>query len=170
MLPIDNNCYNEYIWGMAGKLVREIQQTKPFALLEEEAFLNLVRTSEFLQQRISELFKGYQLTPTQYNLLRILRGAGRDGITCSQAGERMVTHDPDVTRLMDRLEARRLILRERSREDRRVVVTRISDEGLALVNSLDQPIEASMKQHLGHLGRPKLEQLVDLLESLRGEA
>ncbi len=155
---------------MAGKLVREIQQTKPFALLEEEAFLNLARTSEVLQQRMSELFKSHQLTPTQYNLLRILRGAGRDGLTCSKAGERMVTHDPDITRLMDRLEARKLILRERSKEDRRVVVTRISDEGLDLVNSLDRPVEAFLKEHLGHLGRPKLEQLVELLESLRGEA
>ncbi len=154
---------------MAGKLSHEIRQTKPFALLEEEAFLNLARTSEQLQQKASELMKTYQLTGTQYNMLRILRGAGSEGVTCSQAGERMVTHDPDITRLLDRLEARKLILRERSREDRRVVVTRISNEGLELVNSMDAPVNGFMKKHLGHLGKQKLEQLIELLESLRGE-
>ncbi len=154
---------------MAGKLRQEIRQTRPFALLEEEAFLNLARTSEQLQQKISELMKAYQLTGTQYNMLRILRGAGSEGVTCSQAGERMVTHDPDITRLLDRLEARKLIVRERSREDRRVVVTRISAEGLGLVNSMDVPVNQFLKEHLGHLGKQKLEQLIELLESLRGE-
>src|SRR5262249_50541685 len=107
---------------MAGRLAKEIKQTKPFELPEEEAFLNLARTFEVLQQKASQALKPYELTPTQYNLLRILRGAGSEGITCSQAGERMVTHDPDVTRLMDRLEARKLVERQRSREDRRIVI------------------------------------------------
>ncbi len=125
---------------MAGQLAKEIRQNKPFASTEEEAFLNLARTFEVLQQRVSEALKPYQLTPTQYNVLRILRGAGPEGVTCSQAGERMVNHDPDMTRLLDRLEARKLVERARSLEDRRVVITRITKSGIDLVNSLDEPM------------------------------
>jgi DNA-binding MarR family transcriptional regulator len=154
---------------MAGRLAKEIQQTKPFAMVEEEALLNLVRTSEILQQRMSETLKLHRLTATQYNVLRILRGAGSEGVTCSQAGERMVTHDPDMTRLFDRLEARKFIERERSREDRRVVITRIARKGLDLVNSLDEPVNTKLKEQLGHVGKEKLRQLIDILEELRDE-
>src|SRR5439155_4499445 len=153
---------------MAGRLAKEIKQTKPFALLEEEAALNLYRTSEVLQQRLSETLKLHQLTATQYNILRILRGAGPDGVTCSQASERMVNHDPDVTRLLDRMEARKLVERERSRQDRRVVITRITKKGLELVNSLDEPMKTMLKKQFGHIEKRKLEQLIDILESLRG--
>jgi DNA-binding MarR family transcriptional regulator len=111
---------------VSGKLAKEIKQSKPFRSREEEAFLNLARTHEVLAARVAELLKPYQLTPTQYNMLRILRGAGAEGLTCSQATERMLTADPDVTRLLDRMEAQELIRRERSKEDRRVVVTRIT--------------------------------------------
>ena len=111
---------------MSGKLTKELGQTKPFALREEEAFLNLARTFEFLQQQLADLLKQFQLTPTQYNVLRILRGAGEEGVTCSQAAERMLTPDPDMTRLLDRMENRSLIQRERSRQDRRIVITRIT--------------------------------------------
>lgn len=152
---------------MAGRLAKEIRQSKPFALLEEEAALNLARTFEVVQQRLSEALKPHQLTATQYNILRILRGAGSEGVTCSQAAERMVNHDPDMTRLLDRLEARKLVERERSREDRRVVVTRIAKQGLDLVNSLDAPVSAALRKHLGHVGEKKLMQLIDILESLR---
>src|SRR5258708_32588371 len=124
---------------MAGRLAKEIHQSKPFALLEEEAALNLARTFEVVQQKLSEALKPHQLTPTQYNILRILRGAGSVRVTCSQAGARMVNHDPDMTRLLDRLEARKLVERERSRDDRRVVITRIAKKGLELANSLDAP-------------------------------
>ena len=154
---------------MAGRLAKEIRETKPFALVEEEALLNLARTFEVLQQRMSEVLKPHQLTATQYNVLRILRGAGSDGVTCSQAGERMVTHDPDMTRLFDRLAARKLIERERSREDRRVVITRISKQGLELVNSLDAPVNTKLKEQLGHIGKDKLRRLIDILEELRDE-
>src|SRR3954468_11818314 len=152
---------------MAGHLAKEIHQTKPFALLEEEAALNLSRTFEVVQQKLSETLKPHQLTGTQYNILRILRGAGSEGVTCSQAAERMVNHDPDITRLLDRMEARKLVARERSREDRRVVVTRITREGLDLVNSLDAPVSVALRRHLGHIGKEKLSQLIDILESLR---
>ena len=151
---------------MAGRLAKEIQ-SKPIALLEEEAALNLARTFEVVQQRLSETLKPHQLTATQYNVLRILRGAGSEGVTCSQASERMVNHDPDMTRLLDRLEARKLVERERSREDRRVVVTRIAKKGLDLVNSLDAPVNAALRRQLGHVGKEKLSQLIDILETLR---
>jgi DNA-binding MarR family transcriptional regulator len=120
-----------------------------------------------LQQKLSEGLKPHQLTPTQYNVLRILRGAGAEGVTCSQAGERMVNHDPDMTRLLDRLEARKLVERKRSSQDRRIVITRITKTGLALVNSLDEPLKALLKQHVGHVGKERLEQLIDTLEILR---
>ena len=152
---------------MSGKLAKEIRQTKPFASREEEAFLNLGRTYEFLQRRVAELLKSRDLTPTQYNMLRILRGAGTDGVTCSQATERMLSQDPDVTRLLDRMELRGLIRRERSKEDRRVVITRISDLGIELTNQLDDPLHLLLKQLLSRVSQQRLKELIDTLEALR---
>jgi DNA-binding MarR family transcriptional regulator len=154
---------------MGGKLAKEIRQTKPFTSREEEAMLNLSRTHETLNQRFVEFLKPYGLTSTQYNMLRILRGAGPDGATCSQATERMLSPDPDVTRLLDRMEARHLIRRERSTEDRRVVVAWISAAGLELVNKIDQPLAAFHKRNMSHVGQRRLEELIDILESLRDE-
>ncbi len=154
---------------MAGKLAREIRQTKPFASLEEEALLNLIRTAEALQQRTGEALKAFEISSTQYNVLRILRGAGAAGLPCSQIGERMVTADPDITRLLDRLEKRGLIERERSLEDRRMVITRIARKGLDFLAGTDEPIQQSLKKNLGHLGKAKLQQLIDRLEELRGD-
>lgn len=152
---------------MSGKLAAELRQTKPFASIEEEALLNLARTHEFVQQQMAEFFKQFQLTATQYNILRILRGAGKDGISCSQAAERMVTSDPDITRLLDRLATRHLIARERSREDRRVVITHITTEGLDLLKTIDRPLAEFVKKLVGHSGRERLEQLIEILESMR---
>jgi DNA-binding MarR family transcriptional regulator len=154
---------------VSGRLAKEIKQTKPFALLEEEALLNLGRTYEHLQQRVAEVLKEHQLTPTQYNMLRILRGAGKDGLTCSQACERMITPDPDVTRLLDRMEGRNLIERERSKQDRRVVITKITPDGLDLTNRIDQPLATMLKTHLGHIGPDRLKDLIGTLELLREE-
>ena len=137
---------------MSGKLAKEIRQTKPFRSRDEEAFLNLARTYEFLSQQLAELLKQYQLTPTQYNMLRILRGSGSDGVTCSQATERMLTPDPDITRLLDRMEAQDFIRRERSKEDRRVVITRITDRGLDLVKRIDEPLDRLFSRAVGRLG------------------
>jgi DNA-binding MarR family transcriptional regulator len=152
---------------VSGKLSVELRQPKPFASHAEEALLNLARTHEYLQQQLAEFFKQYQLTRTQYNVLRILRGAGKDGITCSQAAERMVTADPDITRLLDRLESRKLIERERSREDRRVVVSRITQEGLELLKTIDKPLVDFHQRHLSHISPKKLQQLIEILESIR---
>ena len=152
---------------MSGKLAREIQQTKPFASVEEEAFLNLGRTFELLQEKVIGLLKQYQLTSTQYNMLRILRGAGPEGLTCSQATGRMLTPDPDVTRLLDRMEARHMISRERSQEDRRVVITRITPEGLALAAEIDRPLADLLRSLMGRAGQNRLKELIDILETLR---
>lgn len=152
---------------MAGKLAHEIRQTKPFALREDEAYLNLLRTSDLLWQQVVEGLRPYQLSPNQYNVLRILRGAGTEGLACSQIGERMITRDPDVTRLLDRLEGRGLLRRERSQEDRRVVVTRITKDGLALLAQLDGPVECLGRKQFAHLTREQLDQLIELLEIVR---
>ena len=102
-------------------------------------------------------------------MLRILRGAGSDGVTCSQACERMISPDPDITRLLDRMEARKLISRERSKQDRRVVITCITPEGLELVNQIDKPLTALLRKHLGRVGKDRLTSLIDTLETLREE-
>src|SRR4029079_5455628 len=99
---------------MAGRLQKEIQQTRPFGSLEEEAFLGLQRTADALARRAYDVLKPSGLSATQYNVLRILRGAGEAGLACGEIGERMITRDPDITRLLDRLEARHLIARARS--------------------------------------------------------
>ena len=152
---------------MAGKLIAEIQQTKPFDLIEEEAVLNIARTAEVLGQSMAEFMREYQLSHTQYNVLRILRGAGEAGVTCSQIGERMISHDPDITRLLDRLESRGLIARERCKEDRRVVKTRITPEGFALLGRIDEPLRNLLRARLGGIGEPRLSALIDQLEQIR---
>jgi DNA-binding MarR family transcriptional regulator len=152
---------------VSSRLAAEIRQKKPFALLEEEAALNLVRTHEFLEQRQTDFFKRFQLTPTQYNILRILRGAGKAGVTCSQAAERMVAADPDITRLLDRLEARQLIERQRGSQDRRVVISRITTQGTALLKEIDRPLADFHKAQLGPIGKERLTQLIEILESIR---
>jgi DNA-binding MarR family transcriptional regulator len=155
---------------MGGKLAKEIRQTKPFSSREEEAFLNLGRTFEFLQARVAGLLKQHQLTPVQYNMLRILRGAGAEGVTCTQACERMLSPDPDITRLLDRMEARKLMRRERSRGDRRVVVSWIAPEGEALLAAIEAPLRSLFKAALGHIGQRRLADLIETLETLRKEA
>jgi DNA-binding MarR family transcriptional regulator len=152
---------------VAGKLVTEIKQTKPFALIEEEAALNIVRTAEVLNQRNTEFFREYGLSGTQYNVLRILRGAGSSGIMCSQLADRMIAKDPDITRLLDRMEARGLVVRGRSTQDRRVVVTHISRKGLELVNTIDQPLAAMLKRTIGKTGKQQLSELIEQLEQVR---
>ncbi|HYL80097.1 MAG TPA: MarR family transcriptional regulator [Candidatus Acidoferrum sp.] len=154
---------------MVSRLQAEIKQKKPFRLLEEEAFVNLERTADALLQGVAETLKADGLSPTQYNVLRILRGAEPGGLACREIGERMINRDPDVTRLLDRLEARRLVIRARHREDRRVITTRITAEGLRLLKGLDAPIAHAHTRQLGHLGRARLRRLIDLLELARGQ-
>ena len=152
---------------MAGRLQQEIKQSKPIRLLEEEASLNLVRTADLLSQRLTDLLKPYNLSGTQYNVLRILRGAGQEGVSCKDVGNRLITRDPDITRLMDRLETRGLIYRDRAKEDRRVVIHKLTADGLAMVNALDEPVESAHQTAMGHMTKSKLRDLIALLEELR---
>lgn len=152
---------------MAGQLQSEIQQTKPFESLEEEALLNIARTADQTAQVVSNLLKPFGLSGTQYNVLRILRGAGESGHACSEIGRRMVAHDPDVTRLLDRLEARGFVVRQRDLKDRRVIIARITPAGLGLLDQLDEPIREGSQRTIGHLGEEKLRMLIDLLELIR---
>ena len=155
---------------MAGKLQTEIKQKRAFPSLEAEAFLNLQRTADSLMRGMTETLKPAGLSPAQYNVLRILRGAGRDGLACRQVGDRMVTKDPDMTRLLDRLEARGLIARSREQKDRRVITTRITEEGLRLLKDLDGPVAELHERQLGHLRAERLRSLIELLEAARAKA
>ena len=136
------------------------------SLPEEIAFLDLARTTEMLSGPIARLLKTEDLSPPQYNVLRILRGSP-DGLTCSETGNRMITRDPDITRLMDRLERRKLISRSRDEKDRRIVLTRITGDGLDLLSRLDQPVRDLHRKLLGHLGPERLQALAELLEACR---
>ncbi len=156
--------------AMTPRLQRDIKQTKPFESLEEEAFLNLQRTADALMHRIEAALKPVGLSPSQYNVLRILRGAGAEGLACREVAERMVTRDPDITRLLDRLEARGLVMRSRDREDRRVITVRITPEGLRLLQELDAPIAEFPRRQLRHLGVRRLRALIELLQVVRERA
>ena len=153
-----------------GSTKDEVRQVKPFASREDEVYVSIVRTAASLMRRETELLKAYDLTPPQYNVLRILRGAGRSGLICREIGERMVTYDPDVTKLLDRLETRSLVTRERQQQDRRVIVVHISKEGLKLLKEIDRPILALTRKLLGHLGSRRLAALNELLETARERA
>ena len=136
---------------------------------EESAFLDLLRTTDMLSRGLVQVLKTEDLSPTQYNVLRILRGAP-DGLPCGEIANRMITRDPDVTRLLDRLEKRGLISRCRETKDRRTVMTRITPEGLKMLIRLDEPVQAAHRQLLGHLGCDRLRMLAELLSLARQAA
>ncbi|HVG25761.1 MAG TPA: MarR family transcriptional regulator [Thermoanaerobaculia bacterium] len=154
---------------MTGKLQAEIRQRKPFVSLEEETYLNLVRTADALTRDLELLLQPYALTSTQYNVLRILRGAGREGATCSGISERLLAYDPDVTRLLDRLEKVQLVQRSRSTTDRRVVLTTITAAGLALLEKLDGPLASLLKKQFQRIAPQRLQQLIADLEEIRSK-
>jgi DNA-binding MarR family transcriptional regulator len=136
---------------------------------EEMAFLDLLRTTDVLSRRLALLLKTEDVSSTQYNVLRILRGAP-DGLACGEIANRMITRDPDITRLLDRLEKRGLVARCRETGDRRMVLTRITPEGFALLARLDQPVQEVHRRQLGHLGRERLRALAELLSDCRSRA
>ena len=152
---------------MPGKLEKEIRQSKAIRLLEEEASLNIVRTADVLIAKVMDVLKPYGLSATQYNVLRILRGAGAAGATCKDVASRMLTRDPDITRLMDRLEKRGLLTRDRAKEDRRFVTTRLTGAGLEMVDELDGPVERLHRKQMKHMEAGQLRRLVGLLEEVR---
>jgi len=133
---------------------------------EEAVFLDLLRTCDLLSRRPAQLLKTEDLSTTQYNVLRILRGSP-EGLPCGEIASRMITRDPDVTRLLDRMEKRGLISRSRDNKDRRTVIGRITPEGLKLLARLDEPIQEIHRKQLGHLGRNRLCALTELLSDAR---
>ena len=135
---------------------------------EEAAYLNLLRTTDMLSRPVTDLLKGEDLSQTQYNVLRILRGSP-DGLACGEIGNRMITRDPDITRLLDRMEKRKLISRCRETGDRRMVLARMAPDGLKLLARLDQPVQDTHRKLLGHLGRERLRALAGLLAMCRHE-
>src|SRR6202795_2292546 len=135
---------------------------------EEAAFLDLLRTTDMLSRGLVQVLKTEDLSPTQYNVLRILRGAP-EGLPCGEIANRMITRDPDVTRLLDRLEKRALISRCRETKDRRTVMARIAPEGLRVLARLDDPVQAAHRLQLGHLGLERLQALTELLRLSRAQ-
>ena len=133
---------------------------------EEAVFLDLLRTTDMLTRGLVSLLKNEDLSANQYNVLRILRGSP-DGLPCGEIASRMITRDPDITRLLDRLEKRTLISRCRETKDRRMVMARITPEGLKLLGRLDDPVEEAHRRQLGHLGRERLRALTELLLAAR---
>jgi DNA-binding MarR family transcriptional regulator len=148
-------------------LGKEIKKSKPFDSLEQEAMLNVVRTADVLAGEVADLLKSSGLSATQYNVLRILRGAGPDGLPCGEVAQRMITRDPDVTRLLDRMEKRKLISRSREKRDRRVVCARITATGEKILADLDPVVIEAHRKQLGHLTREQLQLFIELLELAR---
>lgn len=143
---------------------------KPSSLaitLENRIFIALLRAADSLGQEVEQLLKAAGLTGVQYNVLRILRGAEPEGLPCRGIGDRMISHDPDMTRLLDRLEKRSLISRVRQTDDRRVIKARITPQALSLLKALDQPVRDLHKRQFRHISPARLKILSDLLEEVR---
>ena len=163
-MRLDNSRYNIYIC-----CVPQSSKVRQIGSPEETAFLDLLRTADVLTRSAIGVLKAEDLSSTQYNVLRILRGAPQ-GLPCGEIAGRLITRDPDVTRLLDRMEKRGLISRARDSRDRRLVLTRLSAEGLKLVNRLDEPVQQMHRKLLGHLGKERLRALGELLAVAREKA
>lgn len=150
-----------------GDLRRELDPARPFVHRQEEAALALLRTAHEVEQRLACFLRRWELTPTQYNALRILRGAGAAGLACGGIGDRMVTPVPDVTRLLDRLEERGWVERWRDAADRRVVRAAITAAGLDRLTGLDGPLADWLEGALEPLGERRTRELVATLALLR---
>lgn len=163
---VDNSRLNDYIWLVINKIRTETRPGQPARSLAEQVFVALVRASERLQWQVAEWLKPHELSLTQYNALRILRGAEPAGLPCREIAARMIHRDPDITRLMERLERRGLVARHRGQKDRREILARISAAGLKLVNGMDQQIHALHESLLGEFGDQQLHSLLRLLDAL----
>lgn len=166
-VTLDNKCYNTYLVSMPLTLQEEIRQRKPFVSIEEEAMLSIARTAAVLDHTAGEMLKKHGLTVTQYNALRILRGAGAEGLCRNEIRDRLIARVPDATRLLDRLEESGLVTRTREGEDRRFVLSRITPAGLELLARLDPEVSAMNRRLLGHLSQGKLRTLIDLMAEAR---
>lgn len=151
-------------------LRQSIKQRKPFQSLEQEVFLEVLRTGNAFIQDLVDLLRPYGLTQPQYNVLRILRGAGPAGLPTGEVGERMVvSREPDVTRLLIRMEKEGLVERERRSDNRRFVTARITRKGLRVLKALDEPVRRMHARQLQHMTRSELDRLASLLEQARHE-
>lgn len=150
----------------ASRLQHELKKKRPFDSLEQEAILNLLRTSDWMDNRFGRLLRDYGITNSQYNVLRILRGEGQP-LPSLEIADRMIQVVPAITGLIDRLEKQELVTRRRCAEDRRVVYVEITAKGLTLLKQLDTPVEEMHKALVGHLTRPELKELSRLLEKVR---
>jgi len=148
------------------QLQRELKKKRPFESPEEEANLNIVRTNDRFQNRFGRLFREYGLTPSQYNVLRILRGEGKP-MPSLEIAERMIQVVPAMTGLIDRLEKQELVKRDRSLEDRRVIYIELTEKGVEILQQLDQPVLQLNRSLVGHLTRAELKELSRLLEKCR---
>ena len=148
-------------------LAEEIQRTQPFEQIEEEVYLNLVRTVAQLSGPFRMLFQRFGLTEAQFNVLRILRGAPEKILSCESIGQRMVARSPDITQLIDRLERKSLVERQRSEKDRRVVYIRITTQGKKLLRQLDPKVQQLHSEQLSHMDPVKLTRLNELLVQAR---
>jgi DNA-binding MarR family transcriptional regulator len=152
---------------MPSRLQAEIKQSKPFASREHEAILGLLRTAAIVDHATDEALRPFGLTGTQFNVLRILRGAGQDGLCGREIGERMITKVPDVPRLLDRLEKAELISRERNTDDRRHVTARITAKGLQLVEAIGANGSSPVEKRFRKLTAAQLETLIQVLDTIR---
>ena len=148
-------------------LAEEIKQSRPFSSIQEEAYLSLVRTSAELTHSTDQFLKPFGITQSQYNVLRILRGAGAEGLGRNQIAERMVTPTPDASRLLDRLEESGWVNRKRGKEDRRQVNSCITAAGIKLLNKIDAPIKAFHKKQFPGCSKTDLQHLAHILSTLR---
>ena len=152
---------------MSTDLLDELRQRKPFASLAQEAHLNVGRTQAMLLEGLEQVLRPYNLSATQYNVLRILRGADPRGLCRNEVRDRLLSRMPDVTRLLDRMEEAGLVTRERDTADRRLVTTRLTERGRELVDALDGPVAEEHERRLGHLGPEQLRVLIRLLTLAR---
>ena len=150
----------------SSRLQRELKKKRPFDSPEQEVMLNILRTNDQFQNRFGRLFREYGLTPSQYNVLRILRGEGKP-MPCLEVADRMIQVVPAITGLIDRLEKQELARRERCTEDRRVVYVEITQKALDLLDEMDEPVHQLHRQLIGHLTRSELKELNRLLEKAR---
>lgn len=152
---------------MTVTLRQELRQIKPFTSVQQEAQLNIVRTANLLMDAFNCMLRPHGITATQYNVLRILRGAGPSGLCRNEVRDRLLTRMPDATRLLDRMEEAGLVTRARDEVDRRLMTTALTAKGRELVDSLDDVVEARDQQDLGHLTTEQLRHLIELLTLVR---
>ena len=152
---------------MPSRLQVEIKQTKPFPRRSSEALLSVLRTAALLEHRVNEVLRPHGITELQYNVLRILRGAGPDGWCGREISERLVSKVPDVSRLLDRMEGMQLIRRERDDTDRRHVTARITPKGLRLLDEATPELDAFERERFGHLDAERLQHVIDGLADIR---